>query len=532
MRRQGRQGRFVARLMVATSCVAAVAPLGVGAAGASTRPGPLAAVGQPTPDGVPSAVIVRADAPGAARAAVTRSGGSVTLDLPIVDAVAASLGARSLARLAHDRSVVVIPDLPAHATGGSYGDAPADEATQGPALDQLAAIDLPPAAGTPAGTGVGVALVDTGIRPSPALTNLVDGIDLTRRHGSSLTDDFGHGTFMAGLIAGNGSSSIGPGVATGAAPGATLVSVKVAGRDGSTTMSKLIAGIGWTVEHRLTLRAAPIRVLNLSFGIDLGVAPAANPLDAAVEAAWASGITVVTAAGNTAGMVTSPGDDPWVITAGAVDTHLATSVAEATIPGWSGSLGTKPDVGAPGVSVRSLRAIGSLIDTNFWVQQSAPAVDDTYAHGTGTSMATALTSGAAALLVSHHPDATPDDVKGALRDGSVAAGERTIIDVRRADAAASRTTWEQHYPVAFDGLGIGLKTMPWTDMSWTGMSWTDMSWTGMSWTGMSWTGMSWTGMSWTDMSWTGMSWTDMSWTGMSWTDMSWTGMSWTDMSWT
>ena len=518
MRRLRRQGRSIPRFVVATCAAAMLAPAGSSAAAAATQLQPLppsaGSAGQASPAGPLSDVIVRAAAPGAALAAVTRSGGSVTLDLPIVGAVAATLDPSALSRLTGDPSVVVIPDLPAHATVGRYDDhGPTDDSSSGrgsadggssdqasgaphAGLDQLAAIDLPSRGSAQSGRGVGVALVDTGVRPSPALRHLVAGVDLSGRHGSALTDEFGHGTFMAGLIAGTDGSSKDVG-ATGAAPDATLVSVKVAAEDGSTTMSKLIAGIEWTVEHRLTLPAAPIRVLNLSFGIDLGIAPRTNPLDAAVEAAWASGITVVTAAGNTAGTVTSPGDDPWVITAGAVDTHSAKSLTSATIPTWSGSSTSKPDVGAPGVSVRSLRTAGSLIDENFWSHQTAPAVDDTYAHGTGTSMATALTSGAAALVISHHPDATPDDVKGALRDGSVAAGRDTIIDVRRADAATSRPGWEQHHPIAFDGLGIGLTAMPWTGMSWTGMSWTGMSWTGMSWTGMSWTGMSWTDMSWT-----------------------------------
>jgi serine protease AprX len=362
---------------------------------------------------------------------------------------------------------------------------------------------------------------------------------------------------MAGLIAGNGNGNAkGDGVAVpgvpGVAPAATLVSVKVAGKDGSTTIGRVIAGIGWTVVHRDLYR---IKVLNLAFGASLKLDPARNPLDAAVEAAWAAGITVVTAAGNdgTNG-VTSPGDDPWVITAGAA---TSAPVSAAT---WSGTSNTKPDVYAPGVSVISLRAPGSTIDR----ENPGARVNTGYFRGTGTSMATGLTAGAAVLLVQAHPAATPDDIKGALvaGAGSALSGHAGLLNVPRAANAQAAPSWWQHHPIAFDGLGLGLDTtMPWGltlragdgrgDTQATGVpssadhgsadptsdkpahndrpssdpgstdqpqsaSWTSASWTSASWTSASWTSASWTSASWTSASWTSASWTAASWTARSW----------------
>src|SRR5262249_34726803 len=146
-----------------------------------------------------------------------------------------------------------------------------------------------------AGAGSVVALVDTGVAETPDLQGrLVRGPDFSGE-GDGI-DHYGHGTFMAGVIAGDGSASSNDRVHhVGGAPGATVVAVKVAGADGSTSVSRVIAGIGWVVAHA---DEYGINVLNLSFGVDFPLPYVVNPLAAASEAAWASGITVVVAAGN------------------------------------------------------------------------------------------------------------------------------------------------------------------------------------------------------------------------------------------
>ena len=142
------------------------------------------------------------------------------------------------------------------------------------------------------GTGVTVAMIDTGVSHHVDLDGrMLARVDFTP--GGAGDDGFGHGTHLAGVIAGDGTAS--DGKWRGVAPGAQLVSVKVADADGATDVSVVIAAIQWVVSHR---EQYGIRVLNLSFGTDSIQPYAVDPLDAAVERAWFAGITVVVSAGN------------------------------------------------------------------------------------------------------------------------------------------------------------------------------------------------------------------------------------------
>ncbi len=469
--------------------------------------------------GTSRAVIVEATSAGEAARAVETVGGHVDLALPIIAGVAAHLSPGALATLEADPAVRVAPDADLHPTSASFAAAAADT--------QINAID-PPADWSPdAGRGVGVALVDTGVADTPDLrgSRLVRGPDLSGE-GDGI-DHFGHGTFMAGLIAGDGTASAGAQTRHfGVAPGATLVSVKVAGADGSSTVSRVIAGIGWVVTHRDTYG---IDVLNLSFGVDAPMPYVFNPLSAAVEAAWASGITVVAAAGNDGdGHVTSPGSDPYVITVGAADTAGTTATADDTVPAWSGrqtffNLFAKPDVVAPGVSVVSLRAPGSTVD----VTHPEGRVGAVYFRGSGTSMSTALVAGAAALLVAHHPGATPDDVKGALVDGATQIAGGREIDIARADRADARPGWWQHFPVAFGGLGRGFEdAMPWAMTRWTATRWAMTRWTATRWAMTRWTDAEWEAAAWTSTRWESTRWESTRWAATRWAAEAWPSTSW------
>src|SRR5207253_3938343 len=175
-------------------------------------------------------------------------------------------------------------------------------------------------------------------------------------------DRFGHGTHVAGIIAGSGAES--DGHWAGVAPGAKLVSLKVAGPDGATDVSVVLAALQWIVSNR---DAYHIGVVNLSFGTDGTQSYAVDPLDYAVERAWKAGIVVVAAAGNNGGLagqeITKPGDDPYVVTVGAAATGDDPGNGDDTVAPFS-SLGTtedgfaKPDLVAPGISIASLRAPG------------------------------------------------------------------------------------------------------------------------------------------------------------------------------
>jgi serine protease AprX len=493
------------RIGIVAALVAGLAAAGGG--------GPLAAATPAEP------VIVQALSTAAASAAVRAAGGAVRADLGIVGGVAADVSPAGIAAL-RAQGFAVTEDSPARLAADSFDPAVADV--------QLAALDPGPRWDTAAGSGVGVALIDTGVADVADLAGrLVRGPDLSGERDG--LDRYGHGTFMAGLIAGDGAAGLVAGDPvrhTGVAPGAHVVSVKVAGADGTTSLSRILAAIDWVVDHA---REHDIRVVSLSFGVDAPAGRGADPLSAAVEYAWASGITVVASPGNGgAGTVTSPGRDPWVITAGASDTHGTAATDDDTVPEWSGQQRrgpfTKPDVVAPGVSVISLRAPGSLID----VQNPAARVGAGYFRGSGTSMATALTAGAAAVLTAHHPDAVPDDVKGALVASShpIAASPGGAVDLAAADESASDASWWQQHPLAGDEAGSP-ERMPWTENgAWDSARWYSARWYSARWYTENWDSARWYSARWYSARWYSARWYSARWYSARWYSARWYSARW------
>jgi serine protease AprX len=135
--------------------------------------------------------------------------------------------------------------------------------------------------------------MDTGVDQLPDFSGrLIGGVDLTGG-GNLFQDSYGHGTFVAGLIVGDGASSNAQ--YSGEAPGANLVSIKVAGANGLTDLGTIIQGRQWALDHQALYQ---IKVLNLSLGFQSNESTVVNPLDLAVSAAWNAGITVVASAGN------------------------------------------------------------------------------------------------------------------------------------------------------------------------------------------------------------------------------------------
>jgi serine protease AprX len=457
-----------------------------------------------------------------ARQAVEDAGGEAGSALELVGGVAARLDARQIASVE------------------SAGFSVVDDAAMGVTAEDMAAVPVADhqfAAMNPggdwdldAGSGVGVAIVDTGVTEVADLRGrVVQGPDLSGEGDG--VDRFGHGTFMAGLIAGDGElSASGDSRHVGVAPGAHIVSVKVAGADGSTSLSRVLDGIGWVVANA---DENAVRVLNLSVAVPpIGGNYHADPLSAAVEAAWASGITVVAAAGNDADHVASPGRDPFVITVGALDTGATLGAADDSVPAWSGRedlrWGAKPELLAPGVSVVSLAAPNSTVVA----ENPGSVVDDHYLLGTGTSMATALTAGAVAVLTEHHAAATPDDFKAALvESGRSVPGEiGKAVDLAAADLVdvGSPTDWWQRHPIAFNGLGIGLDEMPWVGSRWAGDAWVGSRWAGSRWAGSRWADEEWTGSRWADEEFAGSRWAGSRWAGSRWAGSRWAGSRWAD----
>jgi subtilisin family serine protease len=546
-----------------TASLAGLAALAAGCAspsGQATGTADRRAGGQPQ-----VSVIVRAEPGGesAAAAAVRAAGGRITRGLGIIDSHAAMLPPSAVGRLAaHPAVATVTPDAPLrllHSQDAGTADGPAS-------LFHLAdTVQARPvwAAGY-TGAGVDVAVVDSGVVPVNGLVGagkVVNGPDLSFESGEDQLrhlDTYGHGTHLAGIIAGRDDEVATPfrGAGhdrfVGIAPEARIVNLKVADSAGATDVSQVIAAVDWVVEHRRD-NGLNIRVLNLSFGTDGVQTYQLDPLAHAVEQAWHRGVVVVVAAGNDGygdDQLNNPAYDPYVLAVGGSDGRGTTEPGDDVVAPWSsrGGAGRHPDLVAPGQSVVSLRNPGSRIDRDH----PGARVGERLFRGSGTSQAAAVVSGAVALLLQQRPDLTPDQVKALLQSSARPlpqadpAGQGAgVLDVRAAAAAPTpkaTQTWPRSIGTGSLELARGTARVTVNGVEVTGersvffTAWNAVGWVGGllatgTWSGGGWTGNSWTGNSWTGGSWRGNSWTGNSWTGNSWTGNSWTGNSWSSADW-
>src|SRR5438270_2753545 len=373
-----------------------------------------------------------------------------------------------------------------------------------------------------------IAIVDSGVQQrSDFGSRVVASVNLSTLDGnSSMDDERGHGTFVAGIAAGAAPDL------TGAAPTAPIVSIKVMDKDGMARTSDVISACQWILDHKAQYN---IRVANVSLHSSYGTNFYRDPLDRAVEKLWFSGVTVVAAAGNygvaggPSGVKYSPGNDPFVITVGAVDMNGTTTTTDDTVPSWSAYGYTydgfyKPEVSAPGRYMLGPIPAGSAIS----VLKAANMVGTDRVQLSGTSFSAPVVSGTVADMLARHPSWTPDQVKGALMrtarnvPGTKAAGLGEITATRAVttNATPNPNKGLERFLVT-DATGTSVDAMSWasaakSDMSWNSMSWAD----NQSWSDMSWADQSWSDMSWSDMSWADQSWSDMSWADMSWADSS------------
>lgn len=604
VRRVRRTSRSPRRSTVVTLSLAALVssiatPVGVGADGGSsgsTAPAPSAAA-------APIDVVVRATTGRVdeARTVFVAAGGTVGTPLPIIDGFAGSIEPAALDRLAASSAIVsVTPDqaLEPMSNDQSPGDARRDTGSLS-AITRITGAQRLWDAGF-VGQGIDVAVIDTGITRVPGLDapgKVLDGPDLSFDSldvGLVSRDAFGHGTHMAGIIAG---SDVAPGTSgrrcrtctgrsaytdttrfVGVAPEARVINVKVGAYDGAADVSQVIAAIDWVVQHRAD-PGVNIRVLNLSFGTDSTQDPAVDPLVFAAEQAWRAGIVVVASAGNeglaggAGSALATPAASPAIIAVGASDPRGTITTSDDVIPDFAqhGSATRGVDVVAPGVSVIGLRVPGGFIDTNV----STGRVGERFQRATGTSQATAVVSGLVALLLSRTPNASPDMIKAYLT-GNAKPLDADVSD-RRNERATSRTsaerdTTERWYAGAGSAFVGGSRRMPaatapappgtglgsleasrgsyhvtngetelrgeidifgaaWDPTTWTAASSAQVAWTGGIWNGNRWTGDGWGDSGWVNVAWTGDETTADDWSGVRWKGVRWKGVIWDGVRW-
>ncbi len=282
------------------------------------------------------------------------------------------------------------------------------------------------------GAGIVVAVVDSGISPHSALANKVVANVSFVTGDPSVTDAFGHGTHVAGIIAGSGSvaSSVTPLYTGGIAPGVKLVNVRVLGANGTGLTSDVIAGINWAIDNRAKYN---IRVINLSLGHPVFERSSTDPLCVVVQKAVNAGIVVVASAGNSGkspdgrtvlGSVTSPGNSPGALTVGALNTWGTIARSDDSVTTYSSRGPTrydnlvKPDVAAPGNKIISLQAAGSYLPATYPFLHKAGTGTNSYMQLSGTSMAAPMVSGAIALLLQGTPSMSAAQVKLAMQSGA------------------------------------------------------------------------------------------------------------------
>ena len=284
------------------------------------------------------------------------------------------------------------------------------------------------------GAGVGVAIIDSGIAPHDDLARRVRlALDFTKSEAGAV-DTYGHGTHLAGIVAGSGrGSKNSEGTAyLGMAPGADLISLKVLGSDGTGEVVTVIRAIEWVIANRARYK---IRVVNLSLGHVATSSYRDDPLAQAVERAVAAGLVVVSSAGNwgktedgtpIVGAIVSPGFTPGALTVGAMNTKKTVSRADDTMATYSsrGPVGDpddqstweiKPDVVAPGNAIVATGLTGTHLYDTYPDRRVAGDNGGTYLTLSGASMATAVVSGAVAQLLQLQPGLSPAQVKFALQ---------------------------------------------------------------------------------------------------------------------
>ncbi len=290
------------------------------------------------------------------------------------------------------------------------------------------------------GAGIGVAVIDSGITTwHDDLTNfssklypygnqrVAKFVDFV--NGRTLPyDDNGHGSHVAGTIAGNGFDSLGQ--KAGMAPGASIISLKVLDANGSGTISNIIAALNWVAANATTYN---IRVVNMSVGANIHESYFTDPLTIAAKKVTDLGITIVAAAGNLGknaagqeqfGGITAPGNAPWVLTVGASSTMGTLTRADDTLADYSSrgptavDFAAKPDLVAPGTGTMSLSVPASTLyinDPQYLVSGLLSTATKPYLALTGTSMATPVVSGTVALMLQANPNLTPNLIKAILQ---------------------------------------------------------------------------------------------------------------------
>jgi serine protease AprX len=363
--------------------------------------------------------------------AIMNAGGLIKKTYQNFNAIAMEIPSAGLRALAARSDVSYISlDRPAQVTGHI-------ETTTGASLVRNSS----PAGSQLDGTGIGIAILDSGIysshvsfQNSGTASRVLTRVNFASDNCAGDCD--GHGTHVAGLAAANG--KIAGGAYRGIAPNANLIDVRVLNAQGVGSTSGILAGIDWCIANKAQYN---IRVMNLSLGTTAVDSYVNDPLCLAVRRAVNAGIVVCVAAGNLGknehgnkvyGAIHSPGIEPSAITVGAANSKGSNSRSDDGVATYSSCGPTrgfrtvngvrkyddliKPDLIAPGNKVISVMAPNNrrLLESPGLDALVSAVTNRKQMRMSGTSMATPVVAGAAALLLQKNPSLTPNLVKALL----------------------------------------------------------------------------------------------------------------------
>jgi serine protease AprX len=428
-----------------------------------------------------------------------------------LNGVSAEVTGRQLAKLArHNDLLAITLDAPVESAG--YHDAEMWRESTGVnylwnELDMNTGEAIGPAPQAPA-----IAIVDSGVDA----TKLADfglrvraSVNLASLSPLATGDDQGHGTMVAGIAA--GASPLYPWVAQNA----PIVSIRTSDANGMSTVGDVIAATDWILQNKDRYN---IRVANFSLAGAVQTSFRLDPLDRAVERLWFAGITVVAAAGNhgsadgPVSMSYAPGNDPFVITVGALDEQQSSDPLDNTLASWSGHGTTmdgfhKPEIAAPGRYMISTVPVNSTLVREFPDRVVAPG----YMWMSGTSFAAPVVSGIAAQMLARHPEWTPDQVKGALMRTTnylggpgLSAGVGEVNGLYAAYDESPPNPNENLYAFVTTDPGTGAKVFneaAWASHIESGAAWSSAAWSSAAWASAAWSSAAWQSAAWSSAAW-------------------------------
>ena len=398
------------------------------------------------------------------------------------------------------------------------------------------------------GQGITVAVVDSGVAKSNDFgTRKFNDVNFSRGYHDG-NDKYGHGTFVAGILAGNGQTSNGAYV--GIAPSANVLNVRVSDDQGMSTEADVVAALQWLL---LNKDVYAIRVVNMSLNSSVAQSYHSSPLSIAAEILWFSGIVVVVSAGNngTADLF-PPANDPFVISVGATDDRgtLEKSddiMADFSAHGVDEAGKVKPELVAPGSDIVALLPNNGKLTMG----QDHPSnqVDMNHFRMSGTSIAAPVVAGAAVLLLQDQPYLTPDQVKQRLMSTadanwegySPATSGAGYVTIPAALADTSIATANdnvmpalplaQMAMIAYWASADGAETLDWSSVNWSSVNWSSVNWSSVNWSSVNWSSVNWSSVNWSSVNWSSVNWSSVNWSSVNWSSVNWSSVNWSSVNW-